>query len=112
MKKLLTFSLFFFLILVSSQTVYYTPSGERYHNANCRMVKNVSNKTELNSALEKGLIACKICKPISNSTLKMVGTKKTSGSNATVRCKGTTKSGNRCQHKTRIGNGYCFQHQP
>lgn len=109
------FSIVFFLfnfIYISSQTVYYTPSGEKYHNANCRMVKNVSNKTDLNSALEKGLSACKICKPISNSKLSIAGTKKTSGSEATVQCKGTTKSGSRCKHKTSIGNGYCFQHQP
>ena len=30
----------------------------------------------------------------------------------TVQCKGMTKKGTRCQHMTRIANGYCFQHNP
>lgn len=107
-------SILFFLlsfIFAKSQTVYFTPSGEKYHTASCRMVKNVSNKTDVNGALERGLLACKICKPVSGNALTLVG-KKTSGSNDTSQCKGTTKSGNRCKHMTSIGNGYCFQHQP
>ena len=106
--------IFFFIgfIFINAQTVYYTPSGAKYHQANCRMVKNVSNKTNLNSALEKGLSACKICKPISGLGISSSGTKKPVGTETTVQCKGTTKSGSRCKHKTKMGNGYCFQHQP
>ncbi|WP_333853388.1 DUF5763 domain-containing protein [Epilithonimonas sp.] len=110
-----SFSLLFFLfgfIFITSQTVYFTPSGEKYHTANCRMVKNVSNKTDLSSALEKGLSACKICKPVSALGISSFSTKKTGGTETTVQCKGTTKSGSRCKHRTSIGNGFCFQHQP
>ncbi len=110
-----SFSNLFFLfsfIFVSSQTVYYTPSGQKYHTENCRMVKNVSNKTDLNSALEKGLTACKICQPVSTLAIAGSGKKKISGIEATVQCRGTTKSGTRCKHKTSIGNSFCFQHQP
>jgi len=76
------------------------------------MVKNVSSKTELKAALQKGLTACKICQPISTTAVGLVGSKKTQGSDLTVQCKGTTRSGTRCKHKTKIANGYCFQHQP
>ena len=108
-------SILFFLlsfIFANSQPVYYTPSGEKYHTENCRMVKNVSNKTDLSDAVEKGLTACKICQPVSTLGISSSGKKKTPGTEATVQCKGTTKSGSRCKHKTSIGNGYCFQHQP
>ena len=111
MKSISILFFLFSFIIAKSQTVYYTPSGEKYHTANCRMVKNASNKTDLRGALEKGLLPCKICKPASESALSIVS-KKTSGSNDTSQCKGSTKSGNRCKHMTSIGNGYCFQHQP
>jgi hypothetical protein len=38
--------------------------------------------------------------------------KKVNGVNSKNRCKGITKSGKRCKHYTRIGNDYCYQHQP
>ena len=111
MKSISILFFLFSFIFAKSQTVYYTPSGKKYHTENCRMVKNVSYKINVNSALEKGLTACKICKPTSGNS-KINNYKTTSKINATVQCKGTTKSGNRCKHMTSIGNGYCFQHQP
>ena len=112
MKSISILFFLFSFIFANSQTVYYTPSGQKYHTENCRMVKNVSNKTDLKSALGKGLMACKICQPVSVLNMSRSGNKKTQGIEATVQCKGTTKSGTRCKHKTSIGNGYCFQHQP
>lgn len=112
MKSVYLLFFLFNFIFANSQTVYYTPSGQKYHTENCRMVKNVSNKTDLTYALEKGLTACKICHPVSSLGISSAGEKKTQGTEATVQCKGTTKSGSRCKHKTSIGNGYCFQHQP
>lgn len=32
------------------------------------------------------------------------------GKVATTQCKGTTKKGERCKHKTSNLSGYCFQH--
>ncbi|TDX85942.1 DUF5763 domain-containing protein [Epilithonimonas xixisoli] len=112
MKSISILFFLFSFVFANSQTVYYTPSGQKYHTENCRMVKNVSNKTDLNSVLERGLSACKICQPVSTLGISSSGKKKTQGTEATVQCKGTTKSGTRCKHKTSIGNGYCFQHQP
>jgi Family of unknown function (DUF5763) len=98
-------------ISLKSQAVYKTPSGTKYHLAGCRMVKNVSEQITINRAIELGLEPCKICKPpiIYSSA---ISTNKAQGVGETVQCKGFTKAGTRCKHMTRIGNGYCFQHQP
>src|SRR5829696_4060048 len=50
---------------LKAQTVYKTPSGAKYHTANCHMVKNVSEAISLSRAAEPGLQPCKICKPAS-----------------------------------------------
>lgn len=107
--------LFFFLfsITISSQTVYKTPFGEKYHLGNCRMVKNVSSKMTLDKALQKGLMPCKICSPPFKATVGFISKeKKTSGINSTNRCFARTKKGSRCKRNTKIGNNYCFQHVP
>ncbi|OJU23520.1 MAG: hypothetical protein BGN92_09350 [Sphingobacteriales bacterium 41-5] len=111
--KLITAFLFclFLSVGLEAQTVYKTPSGAKYHTANCRMVKNVSSKVSLKDAAASGLTACKICKPATVSAMGLVS-KPTQGQDQTKQCKGLTKKGSRCQHMTRIGNGYCFQHQP
>ena len=105
------------LILISisfslkAQSVYKTPSGKKYHLAICRTVRNVSEKITLLEAIELGLEACKICNPPvaadSNNSLN-----KAQGEGVSVQCSGTTKAGTRCRHRTRIANGFCFQHQP
>lgn len=97
---------------LQAQVVYKTPSGEKYHLASCRMVKNTSERISLEQAKILGLEPCKICKP---PDIYLAGTpeKKPQGQTpATVQCKGLTKSGTRCKHMTRIANGYCYQHQP
>lgn len=98
-------------ISVKSQTVFKTPSGAKYHLAACRMVKNVSEEITVSKAREMGLEPCKICKP-QNIYAAGVTPHKAQGQNETVQCKGFTKAGNRCKHKTSIANGYCYQHQP
>ncbi len=96
----------------AGQTVFKTPSGAKYHLASCRMVKNVSEEISVATAKELGLMPCKICKPANIYTASESVVHKAKGQDKTVQCKGLTKSGTRCKHKTRIGNGYCFQHQP
>ncbi|MEO7310483.1 MAG: DUF5763 domain-containing protein [Chitinophagaceae bacterium] len=96
----------------SAQEVYKTPSGEKYHLASCRMVKNVSEKLTLAKALELQLGPCKICHPPTVGNAVPASTKKVAGVDATVQCKGFTKAGTRCKHMTSIANGYCFQHHP
>ncbi len=94
-----------------AQQVYKTPSGKKYHLASCHMVKNVSEKLSLEEATELGLEPCKICKPEVGAT-KTPAPNKAQGQHTTSQCKGLTKSGTRCKHKTSIANGYCYQHQP
>lgn len=113
------FATIFYLLLISlcaqAQTVFTTPTGKKYHMENCRTVNNVSKKLTVMEAIEMGLTACKICNP---PTSIMVPNKfvsvpnKAKGESQTVQCKGKTKAGTRCKHKTSIANGYCFQHNP
>ena len=112
MNKFL-FLILFFGLQLKAQTVYKTPSGSKYHLASCRMVKNVSSEISLSKASELGLYPCKICNPPISSGYGIVSKpKKVNGVNSKNRCKGITKSGKRCKHYTRIGNDYCYQHQP
>ena len=92
------------------QDVYKTPSGKKYHLASCHTVKNVSEKITVEKAMELGLEPCKVCNPPSSPNAPSPN--KQQGQAVTVQCKGMTKAGTRCKHKTSIGNGYCFQHQP
>ena len=112
MKHLTILFLLLFSFTASSQTVYKTPSGEKYHLSTCRMVKNVSQELSLNEAMKKGLLPCKICNPPKFAGLNLISQKKAKGESKTAQCKGNTKAGIRCKHRTSISNGYCFQHNP
>ena len=94
-----------------AQEVYKTPSGAKYHLATCRMVKNISEKITLAEAGKLGLEPCKICAP-PILIGKQEPTKEVQGEGGSVRCSGYTKTGNRCKNMTKIGNGYCYHHQP
>lgn len=112
MKYFLTILFCFFISAsLQAQTVYKTPSGNKYHLASCRMVKNVSQNLSVTNAVNQGLQPCKICKP-ATVTPTNSSSKRTQGQSNTQQCNGNTKKGTRCQHRTSIGNGYCFQHQP
>jgi Family of unknown function (DUF5763) len=100
-----------FSVSVKGQTVYKTPSGQKYHLAACRMVKNVSEEITTSKAKELGLQPCKICNP-QNIYGSGIPVNKAQGQHTTVQCRGITKAATRCKHKTRIANGYCYQHQP
>lgn len=75
------------------------------------MVENVSEKITLEQAIKSGLEPCKICRPGAGQ-LNLSSDNKAVGQNVSVQCKGITKKGTRCLHKTHIANGYCYQHQP
>lgn len=114
LSKLLILGLSFLVFQESAaQWVYKTPSGAKYHTDKCHTVKNVSDRLSLTDALKKRLEPCKICKPpVGIASSYGTGNKTTGGQGQTVQCTGLTKAGTRCKHKTSIGNGYCFQHQP
>src|SRR5215218_4256790 len=85
---------------LKAQTVYKTPSGPKYHTANCHMVKNVSKAISLSRATEPGLQPCKICKPA--SAPQNLVSSKPQETESTTQCSGLTKAGTRCKHITRI----------
>lgn len=110
-KYILFLSVLLFSLSSQAQTVFKTPSGAKYHLATCRMVKNVSKEITTNRARELGLQPCSICSPQNINGLSSGTFHKAKGESKTVQCKGLTKAGTRCKHKTSIANGYCYQHQ-
>lgn len=76
------------------------------------MVENVAAKVSLQEIQKFKLTPCKICKPPAKHKLQkeLTSENKAVGTSTTVRCKGYTKKGTRCKHKTRLANGFCFQH--
>jgi len=114
MKQLVFILICFFSLSAVAQNVYKTPSGKKYHLSSCRMVENVSEKLTSNKIAQYHLTACKICKPpvvsATGYSSSLNAKNKAVGTSISVRCKGKTKKGTRCKHKTKIANGYCFQH--
>ncbi|MBL7726317.1 MAG: hypothetical protein JNM68_01475 [Dinghuibacter sp.] len=77
------------------------------------MVNNVSRKITVEEAVKAGKQPCKICDPPPANPIPLTGTNKPRGSETTTyQCRGVTRKGTRCMHRTRIANGYCFQHNP
>lgn len=112
--SLVTVAFIFCLALnTEGQDLYRTPSGEKYHLASCRMVINVSKKLLNEDDLSKSsLQPCKICNPPARQALvnSYSGKNKAVGESNSVQCQGYTKAGARCEHRTSIANGYCYQH--
>lgn len=104
--------LLFLSFSLQAQTLYKTPTGAKYHLSTCRTVKNVSEKITTSQAKKLGLQPCKICHPANIYGIQTPLKKVQGQIEATVQCKGTTKAGTRCRHRTSIGNGYCYQHKP
>lgn len=97
---------------VLSQSFYKTPTGKKYHLASCRMVNNVSEKITIERALKLNLEPCNFCQPSAKANKFKNGSVDAKGQGKTVQCKAIKKNGQRCRHRTRIANGYCFQHNP
>ena len=98
-----------------AQSVYKTPSGDKYHLAKCRHVNNVALRMTVDEAInDYHLRPCKLCKPpIPNNAIFLhSGNNKAVGACSTTRCNGKTKQQLRCKRRTRLCNGFCFQHNP
>jgi len=95
-----------------SQKIYKTPSGTKYHLGSCRMVNNVAEEVSLQRALDLGLGPCRICKPNAINTNQLHSSNTPQGAKSTMQCKGITKAGTRCRHRTSLANGFCYQHNP
>lgn len=111
--KFLILFLLLYSYLLFGQSVYKTPSGKKYHLASCGMVENVSAKLVGEEGITyHGLTPCKFCKPPAKNqiTTKFGLISKAIGESISVRCIGLTQKRTRCKHKTRLANGYCYQH--
>jgi hypothetical protein len=105
---------FSFVMKGNAQYVYVTPSGTKYHLKSCKSVRNTCRQLSLSEAAYEGYSPCSICHPprsVPYSQKKISRTTNGTQSSSQI-CKGITKSGKRCRNRTRIGNGYCFHHQP
>ncbi len=108
-------ALFLLIPLANSQFVYKTPSGSKYHLTSCKHVNNVSKRMTVDEAINKYYLSpCKICNPpVPKGALFLQSEKdKAVGACDVRQCLGETKSKARCKRKTRLCNGYCFQHNP
>ena len=77
------------------------------------MVENVSKELLGNTDIVKyNLSPCKICNPPNKTNYEPENSyfNKAVGESTSVRCRGFTREGNRCKHKTKLANGYCYQH--
>lgn len=116
MKYLITFLCVLIAINIQGQTVYKTPNGTKYHQLNCRTIKNVKESISLADAQKLNLKACLVCKPDrylkSKDELNEASKDASNELLKAVQCAGFTNKGIRCKHKTRNKNGYCYQHNP
>ena len=96
MKKLLLLfllpTLFFVTTEVSSQAVYITNTGSKYHKSGCQYLAKSKIETTTSETKASGYTSCSRC-----SGGK--ATKSYSGSTSS-QCTGTTKAGSRCKRKT------------
>ena len=121
-KALLSIIFLYISFINFAQNVYKTPTGTKYHTANCRSIKNVSSEISIEQAEEDNLTPCAICKPnkqnitsingfISSSSNKNIQSDELLGTkNDATQCTSRTQAGNRCKNKTKNVNGRCHKH--
>tara|TARA_R110002049_G_scaffold993_11_gene7252 strand:+ start:31576 stop:31911 length:336 start_codon:yes stop_codon:yes gene_type:complete len=107
---------------VGAQTVYTTKTGEKDHKETCKYLKQSKKEITLKKAKLLGYEACSVCKPTAknvetasksnmSSSAKSVTTTNQTQKAVAAQCSENTKSGSRCQRKTKNYNGKCYQHQ-
>lgn len=128
MRQIRTILFLFALVLTCichAQTkVYYTKTGEKYHQEHCQYLRHSKYETTLEKAVDFGYKPCLVCKPprmASNSTSNQavksdeketapVQTNSSSRRTTAVQCSGRTQAGKRCKRRTKNASGRCYQH--
>ena len=120
LKLFLFVSLMFHAVDMSSQSVYVTNTGTKYHKSTCHHLKSSKNEIAFEKALELSYTACSVCKPnnkgnslgmVSTSTKSIVSpATSNSTTTTTTQCTGKTKAGARCKRMTKSDHGRCYQH--
>jgi micrococcal nuclease len=100
----------------TTETVYITKTGQKYHRAGCRFLAQSQIPMPLAEAAAR-YGACAICKPPTLSTpvvpSHVAVAPKTVAQPASVsagRCQATTKRGTQCSRQAQPGRNYCWQH--
>jgi hypothetical protein len=102
----------------SSETVYVTRTGAKYHRGDCSSLRSSKIPMSLADAAVK-YQPCKICRPpvpaetVAASTPSSGLSAKTNRSDRAVesgRCQATTKRGTQCSRKAKAGSTFCWQH--
>jgi len=112
---------------IDAQTVYTTKTGKKYHEENCRFLKDSKKEITLQKAKSLGYTPCSVCKPITgisetketNSATSVKASESNNNNTVSIskpksissQCTGKTKSGERCKRMTKNANGKCYQHQ-
>lgn len=100
--------------IASSQTVYITRTGAKYHDDGCRYLSRSKIETTLKEAKENDYTACSVCKPttnVSKDQSRIITTPSPVRKVTATQCTARTKSNIRCARKTTNANGKCWQHQ-
>jgi endonuclease YncB( thermonuclease family) len=96
----------------TTEPVYVTKTGEKYHRAGCRSLARSQIPMPLAEAATR-YGACGICKPPTLASAPAVSTPKQVVQPASVgagRCQATTKRGTQCSRNAQPGRNYCWQH--
>lgn len=117
MRTLLLFLALSFSTLAACQTtttdtVYVTDTGIRYHKEGCRYLKYSKRKLSLTVAVKEGYTPCKVCYHATATPSNTQSNGKTTPQKShSTRCQATTQKGTQCRRSAASGSNYCWQHQ-
>jgi competence protein ComEC len=101
----------------TSQTVYVTKTGTKYHRAGCRYLAKSQIPLPLKEAAAR-YSPCGVCAPPSPSASGAPATEPAPKATAPApapsaggRCQAITKAGTQCKRNAAAGSRYCWQHQ-
>lgn len=106
----------------TSDTVFVTKSGTKYHRNTCRYVSAGARQLTLQDAYKLGYTACSFCKPETNGNERtpegidniLSAPSEGAPKQRTIkdgRCTAITKAGTRCKRAASPGRSKCWQHQ-
>jgi len=104
----------------STQVVYVTTSGTKYHSSSCSSLRKSKSEINLVDAINSGYSPCKMCSPptLNNTESSIQSAPEATKASPLIQqqssgdgqCQATTKKGTRCKRKAKAGSNYCWQH--
>jgi micrococcal nuclease len=96
----------------TSETVYVTSTGTKYHRAGCRYLARSMIPIDLSNAVQS-YGPCSHCRPSTIRRTPQRLSNPSSQQRATSyagRCQATTQKGTQCKRNAKTGSSYCWQH--